>query len=728
MSVTPPRDSPAIEALTTALQSTPLNQGAGSHESYDTETQRIHYYGYLADDTKHTAQIEFDTFVWLVWSAKLDNLEASAERIFREKKFQPLLESYCDEVSEETDRYHPFVQLANHILALDNHSSLAFVRNDRSCLWGSYAQRKPDVLFIFREALRLGERHNEDNLSKAGPSKGDEFHWGDPLDFWEFKLKLKKYPGPQEALMAAAPKPFKKPLTSENRVKTQSQEALRRSSRNATASKTKESSDKLLSAPVTKKRSSPGNTEQVEKKFRTEEPPEEPYLQSASYALEMFSHGNLRNHVLGAVVTDFSIEILYYDRSVTVKSTPFYFVENPRRFVALLVAYAGLSDRQRGLETKITPKFLTPGIRGNREARQPLIDFFAGQILEIPGFKIKFKLQETIFRQHALIGRGTCVLRAVPSKPLPGQNNLVHKVVIVKLGWLSVSRAPEAKIIDSAIRAASTSAHQWVKKHLPEVLHSHVYPPDKDGPHVKLIEHLNDPKYDKRELRLIVQGELFPITRLTKAEDVKRVFLDILECHEWLYTEAKILHRDISLGNLMYRTVNGQHCGVLNDFDLASYVVPGHMEPTSNQRTGTKPFMAIDLLRQSPPPRHLYRHDLESFFYVLLFFVSRYLDGAEIEDPPLQLWLTKGDDRLGEAKGSFLFFGAINPTENFAKLRFLLLGMKSVLADGIDARRRHEFQAELTKAQGLNPPLFDDETLGGHVSFAKFKGLFALAP
>jgi hypothetical protein len=40
--------------------------------------------------------------------------------------------------------------------------------------------------------------------------------------------------------------------------------------------------------------------------------------------------------------------------------------------------------------------------------------------------------------------------------------------------------------------------------------------------------------------------------------------------------------------------------------------------PSANHRTGTLPFMATDLLVDNPPP-HLYRYDLESFFYVLLW-------------------------------------------------------------------------------------------------------------
>jgi hypothetical protein len=41
-------------------------------------------------------------------------------------------------------------------------------------------------------------------------------------------------------------------------------------------------------------------------------------LQCASYALEMLSHGGLRSHVIGALVTDDTIQLLYFDRSIII--------------------------------------------------------------------------------------------------------------------------------------------------------------------------------------------------------------------------------------------------------------------------------------------------------------------------------------------------------------------------------------------------------------------------
>lgn len=67
---------------------------------------------------------------------------------------------------------------------------------------------------------------------------------------------------------------------------------------------------------------------------------------------------------------------------------------------------------------------------------------------------------------------------------------------------------------------------------------------------------------------------------------------------------------------MLYRVVNGQMYGVLNDYDLA--IRMGARDgPTSKQRTGTLPYMAMELLETQPPPTHLFRHDLESFVYCI---------------------------------------------------------------------------------------------------------------
>lgn len=67
----------------------------------------------------------------------------------------------------------------------------------------------------------------------------------------------------------------------------------------------------------------------------------------------------------------------------------------------------------------------------------------------------------------------------------------------------------------------------------------------------------------------------------------------------------------------MYRREDDQVYGVLNDFDLARFV--GN-PASSNQRTGTRPFMSIAALRGENVQ---YYDELESLYYCLLTYTSR---------------------------------------------------------------------------------------------------------
>jgi hypothetical protein len=139
------------------------------------------------------------------------------------------------------------------------------------------------------------------------------------------------------------------------------------------------------------------------------------------------------------------------------------------------------------------------------------------------------------------------------------------------------------------------------------------------------------------------------------------------------------MHRDISRNNLMYRALDGNIYGVLNDFDLSVLRDEEPLSP-SKQRTGEEPYMAVDLLAAGPPPPHLYRFDLEYLYYVLAYIICQYHEGKKLENPPFDAWdhLPKGS--LRTQKRVFLAEPMTVPlTTNFLALRRTLLRARTLL-------------------------------------------------
>ncbi|PBK63627.1 hypothetical protein ARMSODRAFT_962920 [Armillaria solidipes] len=105
-----------------------------------------------------------------------------------------------------------------------------------------------------------------------------------------------------------------------------------------------------------------------------------------------------------------------------------------------------------------------------------------------------------------------------------------------------------------------------------------------------------------------------------KAQAFWKAFWELIRCTHYLLWRIGIAHGDISIGNLMYNAVTKK--AILNDFDLAPVMKPGDISPQKKgfERTGTIPFMALELLDKADGEvRWRYRHDLESFAWCLLW-------------------------------------------------------------------------------------------------------------
>lgn len=127
--------------------------------------------------------------------------------------------------------------------------------------------------------------------------------------------------------------------------------------------------------------------------------------------------------------------------------------------------------------------------------------------------------------------------------------------------------------------------------------------------------------------------------------------------HHFVWNVAGVLHRDISISNVMFYRKEGRGViGVLSDWDIARsrsdieadedevverreqdcerfghrYEDCDHSHPFKvhhphhrsvvREIAGTIPFVSIDLLTKKKTPVHTYQHDLESFFFLLVYF------------------------------------------------------------------------------------------------------------
>lgn len=124
--------------------------------------------------------------------------------------------------------------------------------------------------------------------------------------------------------------------------------------------------------------------------------------------------------------------------------------------------------------------------------------------------------------------------------------------------------------------------------------------------------------------------------------------------HDAYKSASRLLHRDINERNLEIwdRSVNEdpqygmKSTGVLIGWDNWTPTDEHGQELSEKDplylTLGTFRFMACELIRKDKILRHLYRHDLESFFYVLLW-ASIHYDFANKERNPTQSYFRSWD-------------------------------------------------------------------------------------
>jgi len=227
-------------------------------------------------------------------------------------------------------------------------------------------------------------------------------------------------------------------------------------------------------------------------------------------------------------------------------------------------------------------------------------------------------------------------------------------------------------------------------------LHREVQPVALEQPPMSTMPPPTSPQRNRVLTCIAIAPAGGPLEQFAGVREVLGAFRDAIKAHKTLFMERKILHRDVSHGNIILTDPeqNRGCSGMLIDYDLAVQVGGDGKNETSAEKnmTGTLEFIAIEILESAMRKdkagiERTYRHDLESFFYVFLALCIRHgrETGARPEPDVLRSWYDGGYGHIAQAKRGAMSGFEIYLLDNFSatfdcvkelarKLRDILFG------------------------------------------------------
>ncbi|KAH9932293.1 uncharacterized protein B0H18DRAFT_52731 [Fomitopsis serialis] len=467
-------------------------------------------------------------------------------------------------------------------------------------------------------------------------------------------------------------------------------------------SKRKRKAEEEVPAPGSKRprRTTPGGHRRMSSKE----------VQIVRYVNHIMS-SNVRSYAIGLLIEGNAMRVVYGDRMGIVFTRAFKFLDKEAHlFLLVLAAIGGAGVHDLGIH----PILSFNELNKERDVFHPDRGYALSKALvrlevrDAQGVsrQLEFDIDEAdkirpVDTAFGLIGRGTTII-AVKAKGGPALEMCGSEPLVVKVAWPHKARQAEDRMIRTVRRQLSAKKAKYLE-----------YVVDMKCAVTKSIEEMDLPRVamgtypeeqDLRVCRTLIFKRYRRLEDIGSAEGFHIVFVDVVRAHYWVYETSKILHRDISTNNIMWFMKDGQVVGVICDWDLAedhsngdvrtiepakaastswlpwtrtgaktadtsnipksqanaeqvpgSTTVPSESERLQKPRyrTGTGPFMALDLLREGDPPVHKYRHDLESFLYVYVYTVAGY-DPTNKIFQPIQQWQLDSLIAIGDKKHKFL--------------------------------------------------------------------------
>ncbi|KAJ3558089.1 hypothetical protein NM688_g1117 [Phlebia brevispora] len=574
------------------------------------ERSRELIHPYVEEDLKLANQVSLDKWLNAVLGFPSNRFKSWTTKIgemkwFEDDVVQRCLREYCA-AAKEVHRYSPFAELGNRILELAR-GKLPGVPKTKSypvddfCFLNS-ADR---AIATIPEHGALGAVRRPDILNvRSSVSRrfatGECVQWTDVLLWWELKKRFNLTTILDKERVSRGLDSPDDEAPDEGAAKPVPRRKLGRKKKSAPAFK---------QGPKARQRPSPSSTPTVTSTAGVKRRAEDNLLDG----LTLRSSNKTRQTADPQFGLYLGKEAAVQSGSCTQGRQPF-----PMSCAAIIVAMARCKAEQFGVlpATVIKPptpypKSFPPSNLGDSglTIRHP-----------ITNKRILITLKRPLFSQYVLLGRRTFVytIETSPATPATG--------LIAKFAYQVHSRKTEHELVKKA--------HDAGVQHLPEI---HMWADLwKLSDAARRIFHEGEkkPKYEDRIFRMIVYTQFASIKSLfsERCELIPIMVEQMLDCLHDLRYKANILHRDISVNNVMYEKRGSRYFFVLIDFDMG-VILPRNPESnyyaSSKHRTGTLPFMASELVRDAcrsdkpnwKPIRHVLRHDFESLFWLSLWCV-----------------------------------------------------------------------------------------------------------
>ncbi|CAD6502860.1 BgTH12-05449 [Blumeria graminis f. sp. triticale] len=349
--------------------------------------------------------------------------------------------------------------------------------------------------------------------------------------------------------------------------------------------------------------------------------------QMMRYVREVFDSQPLRRFVHGFCLHKMYVEFWIVDRAGAYSSAQIKILDNQEKLVRGLSSYMLMSDREFGLDPVISYDdaercFVT--ISDDNQSMEKI------EVHPMP-----------VTRPETIASRGNTCFKTKDNESL------------IKFSWGSGAKQNEieflklAKDLNGVLQLKTSGDLYEVEIHRESVqpsenLRWYLNVIDRTMSHGNRTKSLSEEFSTKRKLTF---AKLSPVGRPLESSLTVREFVrgirDAIVGHRNLHGIG-IVHGDISAGNIILTRPDekGITKGTLIDLDMASFRMDENEKDQPKAITGTTRYMALELLRaislRKLSLKQTYRHDLESFFYVLIVGCMRY--GLEKLPELLKTW------------------------------------------------------------------------------------------